>query len=108
MIAKAKVIQHGHNAINYAVNKENAKIIKLNFLPQDITPDAMWQRMILHQKLYEHQYSKHRPLKNNMIRIEVSPRKEETQGWSIDDWKKLAKEFIDRVSSSMFSFLIMF
>ena len=95
MIAKAKVIQHGHNAINYAVNKENAKIIKLNFLPQDITPDAMWQRMILHQKLYEHQYSKHRPLKNNMIRIEVSPRKEETQGWSIDDRKKLAKEFIE-------------
>lgn len=95
MIAKAKVIQHGHNAINYAVNKENAKIIKLNFLPQDITPDAMWQRMMLHQNLYEHQYNKHRPLKNNMIRIEVSPRKEESKGWSIEDWKKLAKEFIE-------------
>lgn len=95
MIAKAKVIQHGHNAINYAVNKESAKIIKLNFLPQGITPDAMWQRMKLHQSLYEHQYNKHRPLKNNMIRIEVSPRNEETQGWSIDDWKKLAKEFIE-------------
>lgn len=99
MIAKAKVIQHGHNAINYAVNKENAKIIKLNFLPQGITPDAMWQRMMLHQSLYEHLYNKHRTLKNNMIRIEVSPRKEETPGWSIDDWKKLAKEFVETFDS---------
>ena len=99
MIAKAKVIQHGHNAINYAVNKENAKIIKLNFLPQGITSDAMWQRMMLHQSLYEHLYNKHRTLKNNMIRIEVSPRKEETPGWSIDDWKKLAKEFVETFDS---------
>ena len=95
MIAKAKVIQHGHNAINYAVNKENAKIIKLNFLPQGITPDAMWQRMMLHKSLHEHQNNKHRPLKNNMIRIEVSPRKVEAQGWSIEDWEKLAKEFVE-------------
>ena len=41
MIAKAKAIQHGHNAINYAVNKEQAEIIRLNFLPQNITPDAI-------------------------------------------------------------------
>lgn len=40
MIAKAKAIQHGHNAINYAVNKEQAEIIRLNFLPQNITPDT--------------------------------------------------------------------
>ena len=95
MIAKAKAIQHGHNAINYAVNKEQAEIIRLNILPQDITPDAMWLRMMAHQKLHEDKHSSRRPLKNNMIRIEVSPRPEESQGWTIEDWNKLAKEFIE-------------
>lgn len=95
MIAKAKVIQHGHNAINYAVNKEQAEIVRLNFLPHNITPDAMWQRMLAHQKLHEARYNIHHPLKNNMIRIEVSPRPEDSQGWTIDDWNKLAKEYIE-------------
>ena len=95
MIAKAKAIQHGHNAINYAVNKEQAEIVRLNFLPQDITPDAMWLRMIAHQKLHENKYRSRRPLKNNMIRIEVSPRSEETQGWTAEDWSKLAKDFLE-------------
>lgn len=95
MIAKAKVIQHGHNAINYAVNKEQAEIVRLNFLPQDITPDAMWQRMMTHQKLHEYKYNSRRPLKNNLIRIEVSPRPEESQGWTIGDWDKLAKDFLE-------------
>ena len=95
MIAKAKAIQHGHNAINYAVNKEKAEIIRLNFLPQGITPDAMWLRMMAHQKLHEDRHSSRRPLKNNMIRIEVSPRPEESQGWTIEDWNILAKDFIE-------------
>lgn len=95
MIAKAKVIQHGYNAINYAVNKEQAEIVRLNFLPPDITPDTMWLRMIAHQKLHESKYNSHHPLKNNMIRIEVSPRPEESRGWTIEDWNKLAKEFIE-------------
>ncbi len=95
MIAKAKVIQHGHNAINYAVNKEKAEIVRLNFLPHDITPEAMWQRMLTRQKLHEARYNFHHPLKNNMIRIEVSPRPEESQGWRIEDWNKLAKEYIE-------------
>lgn len=95
MIAKAKAIQHGHNAINYAVNKEQAEIIRLNFLPQNITPDAMWLRMIVHQKLHENRSSSRRSLKNNMIRIEVSPRPEESLGWTIEDRNKLAKEFIE-------------
>lgn len=95
MIAKAKAIQHGHNAINYAVNKEQAEIIRLNFLPQDITPDAMWLRMMAHQKLHENKHSSRRPLKNNMIRIEVSPRPEESHGWTVEDWNNLAKDFIE-------------
>ena len=42
MIAKASTISHGANAIRYSVNKEKADIVKANFLPDDISPEA-WQ-----------------------------------------------------------------
>ena len=42
MIAKASTISHGANAIRYSVNKEKADIVKANFLPDDISPEAMY------------------------------------------------------------------
>lgn len=50
MIAKASTISHGANAIRYSVNKEKADIVKANFLPDDISPEAMYGRMMLVQK----------------------------------------------------------
>ena len=38
--------------------------------------------------------SKHRPMKNFMIRIEISPAREETEGFTLADWEKLAEDFI--------------
>lgn len=35
-----------------------------------------------------------------MIRMEISPSKEESEGWTLEDWKKLAEDFVqvfDRV-----------
>ena len=31
-------------------------------------------------------------MKNNMIRMEISPSKEESEGWTLEDWKQLAEE----------------
>ena len=47
MIAKAATISHGSNAIRYSVNKDRADIVKTNLLPDDISPEAMFKRMML-------------------------------------------------------------
>ena len=94
MIAKAKVISHGANAIRYSVDKDKAEIVKTNLLPDDISPTAMWARMLALQKKFEDKLNRYHPLKRNMIRIEVSPSSEETQGWTIEDWQRLVDDFI--------------
>lgn len=94
MIAKAKVISHGANAIRYSVDKDKAEIVKTNLLPDDISPTAMWARMLALQKKFEDKLNRYHPLKRNMIRIEVSPTAEETQGWTMEDWQRLANDFI--------------
>lgn len=94
MIAKAKVISHGANAIRYSVDKDKAEIVKTNLLPDDISPTAMWARMLALQKKYEDKLNHYHPLKRNMIRIEVSPTAEETKGWTMEDWQRLADDFI--------------
>ena len=94
MIAKASTISHGANAIRYSVNKEKADIVKSNLLPEDISPEAMYGRMMLVQKLFAEKINKGRPLGRNVIRIEISPSEEESRNWSMDDWVDLADEFI--------------
>ncbi|CUO83656.1 Relaxase/mobilization nuclease [Phocaeicola vulgatus] len=94
MIAKASTIPHGANAIRYSVNKDRADIVKANLLPDDISPEAMYGRMMLVQKMYAEKINKGRPLGRNVIRIEISPAEEESRNWKMDDWVRLADEFI--------------
>lgn len=103
MIAKAAVISHGANAVRYATEKDKAEIIKLNLLPDDIPLEGIWQRMVIHQKQFEAKLSRYRPLKNTAIRIEISPARNESEGWTHDDWERLANDFVqefDRVNLS--------
>ena len=93
MIAKAAVISHGANAVRYATEKDKAEIIKLNLLPYDIPLESIWQRMVIHQKKFEAKLSRHRPLQNNAIRIEVSPARNEHASYvaygnsmAVDPW----------------------
>ena len=94
MIAKAATISHGGNAVRYSVNKDKAEIVKVNFLPDDISAEAMFQRMVLKQKEFSSIINKGRPLKRNVIRMEISPTKEESAGWTLADWVRLANEYI--------------
>lgn len=94
MIAKASTIAHGANAIRYSVNKDRADIVKANLLPDDISPEAMYGRMMLMQKMFAEKINKGRPLGRNVIRIEISPSEEESRNWTMDDWVRLADEFI--------------
>lgn len=103
MIAKATVISHGANAIRYATEKDKSEIIKLNRLPDDIPSEGIWQRMVIHQKRFEDRLNRYRHLKNNAIRIEVSPARNESEGWTHADWERLANDFVqefDRINMS--------
>ena len=94
MIAKASTISHGANAIRYSVNKEKADIVKANLLPANISPEAMYGRMMLVQRKFAENINKGRPLGRNVIRIEISPSEEESRGWTMNDWASLSNEFI--------------
>ena len=94
MIAKAATISHGGNALRYSVNKDRSDIVKVNFLPDNISAEAMYQRMMLHQKRFAPMVNHGHPLKRNVIRMEVSPTKEESEGWTLDDWERLAEEYV--------------
>lgn len=94
MIAKASTISHGANAIRYSVNKEKADIVKANLLPDNISPEAMYGRMMLVQRKFAENINKGGPLGRNVIRIEISPSEEESRGWTMNDWASLSNEFI--------------
>lgn len=97
MIAKARAISHGANSMRYVVNKDKADIIKLHLLPDNVAAESLWSRMLLHQAKFLGERSK--AIKNNMIRIEVSPTSEETKGCTNTDWEKLADDFIREFDS---------
>lgn len=94
MITKASTISHGANAIRYSVNKDRADIVKANLLSDDISPEAMYGRMMLVQKMFAKKINKGRPLGRNVIRIEISPSEEESLNWTMGDWVCLTEEFI--------------
>ena len=73
MIAKAKVISHGANAIRYSVDKDKAEIVKTNLLPDDISPTAMWARMLALQKKFEDKLNRYHPLICFIFRIVFLP-----------------------------------
>ena len=94
MIAKAATISHGANAIRYSIEKDKADIVKVNLLPDNISAEAMYARMILAQRYYGQNINHGKPLKRNVIRMEISPAPEESEGWTLDDWRNLSDEFI--------------
>lgn len=99
MIAQGEAISHGARAIEYALDKEKARVVKLNGLADNIEPLAMWSRMMQ----FQHQMMKDRnspkPITLNALRFELSPAIEESKDWTMDDWLKLANEFIRTLDS---------
>ena len=94
MIAKAKVISHGSTAVNYSTKKKLVDVIQFHHLPEGISASAVWSRMMTLQEKYRGKLDQHRSLELTSIRIEVSPAREESVGWTLDDWRKLADDFV--------------
>lgn len=90
MIGKAKSISHGINDISYisgeSRNKEHPELIyhvKDNLLPCGLDAQGVWDMM-----------KAHAPMKNNVIRIEISPAKEHTKDFTMQDWQQLWDDFV--------------
>lgn len=94
MIGKAKSISHGIKAIEYITgesrNKKHPELIchvKDNLLPPNLDAMGIWDSMRL-------TVAKFRPIKNSVIRMEVSPAAEHTKDFTNDDWRRLWDDFI--------------
>ena len=92
MIILVKSGNYGGNALRYAMEKERAKIIRLRFLPEHITPIAIWNRMKLHCMQHEDKHTRGRPIKDFMVSLVVSPDPKEVEGWTDKDYENLTDE----------------
>lgn len=93
---------HGGDIINYDMEKENAVMIKMQFLEDNSlgfipTPDSVYNQMLVHQELSE----KH--CKKPFWRFEVCPSDEESAGWTKKDWKKLCDDAIAELDKKGFN-----
>lgn len=103
MIAKAKAISHGINDIRYitgesAKKKHPEKIYRIldNILPSHLDAMGIWNSMQL-------TLSRFKPIKNSVIRIELSPSVEHTRFFDIEDWQKLWQDFVAEFDKQVFT-----
>lgn len=94
MIAQGEAIAHGATAIDYSMSKDKAQIVKVNDLPDNIEPLAMWSRMMQLQHYFMKDKGNRKPIERKALRFEISPTIEESKGWTMQDWLRLAEEFI--------------
>ena len=94
MIAQGEAIAHGAAAIDYSMSKDKAQIVKVNDLPDNIEPLAMWSRMMQLQHYFMKDKGNRKPIERKALRFEVSPTIEESKGWTMQDWLRQAEEFI--------------
>ena len=94
MIAQGKSIVHGSVSINYITRLGKAEIVKLNHLPSDIEVQAFWAHMKAHQLLHLDKRDKGHPVKNDLIRIEISPERDDSKDWTLTQWRELLEQFV--------------
>jgi len=103
MIAKAAAITHGSTNVRYSTEKDLSEIVKVHNLPENLSASAIWSRMTILQEQFREKLNRTKPLKNTSIRFEVSPSKEESAGWTLEDWRELADEFVREFDAVDFS-----
>lgn len=93
MIANAKAVAHGIRAMLYVSGESRNKkhperITRIcdNFMPQDMDATGIWTEM-------KFATMNHPNIKNNVIRMEISPAIEHTEDFTLDDWRQLWYDF---------------
>ena len=99
MIMLAKVVPYGGNAVRYALEKEKAKVVKVNHMPEGIDPTAIWYMMKHHCQLHQQDRTVGRNLERLMVQLVISPSKEEAANFTMNDWANLQDESLETMDS---------
>ena len=99
MIMLAKVVPYGGNAVRYALEKEKAKLVKVNHMPEGIAPTAIWYMMKHHCQLHQQDRTVGRSLERLMVQFVISPSKEEVTNFTMNDWANLQDESLETLDS---------
>ena len=99
MIMLAKVVPYGGNAVRYALEKEKAKLVKVNHMPEGIDPTAIWYMMKHHCQLHQQDRTVGRSLERLMVQFVISPSKEEATNFTMNDWANLQDESLETLDS---------
>ena len=99
MIMLAKVVPYGGNAVRYALDKEKAKLVKVNYMPEGIDPTAIWYMMKHHCQLHQQDRTVGRKLERLMVQFVISPSKEEAANFTMNDWANLQDESLEKMDS---------
>lgn len=99
MIANAKAVAHGIRAMLYVSGESRNKkhperITRIcdNFMPQGMDATGIWTDM-------KFATMNHPNIKNNVIRMEISPAMEHTENFTLDDWRQLWNDFAEAFDS---------
>lgn len=95
MIGKAISVSYGRNCIQYingeSRNKKHPERIfhvKDNLLPEGLDAYGIWFKM-----------NDHAQMRKNIIHVEISPAKEHTQNFTMNDWRQLWDDFVREYDS---------
>ena len=95
----AKVVPYGGNAVRYALEKEKAKLVKVNHMPKGIDPTAIWYLMKHHCQLHQQDRTVGRALERLMVQFVISPSKEEAKNFTMNDWANLQDESLETLDA---------
>jgi hypothetical protein len=99
MIMLAKVVPYGGNAVRYALDKEKAKVVKVNHMPEGIEPTAIWYMMKHHCQLHQQDRTVGRKMERFMTTFVISPSKEEAANFTMNDWADLQDEALETLDA---------
>lgn len=99
MIMLAKVGAYGGNAVRYAMEKEKAKVVKVNHLPEGLDATSIWYRIKHHCQLHQQDRTVGRKLERFMVSFVLSPSKEESKDFTMQDWADLQNESLEVLDS---------
>ena len=95
----ARVVPYGGNAVRYTLEKEKAKVVKVNHMPEGIDPTAIWYMMKHHCQLHQQDRTVGRKLERFMTTFVISPSKEEAENFTMNDWANLSDEALEVLDS---------
>ena len=106
MIARARAVAHGSAYTTYATLKRDAEFVCCENMGGDMTAavtdddlDNIWMQF---KYAGENYIAKGKAVSRNLIAMEVSPTKDESKGWTLEQWKWVAHRFIEEMDKIEF------